>query len=129
MAKSKWQKILRYPDGSESVVIRGDKTLLEMIQENHWDPKYYHPATEQVLQQLNETRYEIRELGYFIGQGPAFMTYGQVGKRIIVTKEEILPGMPFQVITQENTIEKITQMFSFLNVKMFYVEQKRFARK
>jgi translation initiation factor 5B len=29
----------------------------------------------------------------------------------IASKEEILPGMPFQVITQENTIEKITEEF------------------
>jgi len=30
----------------------------------------------------------------------------------INTKEEILPGMPIQVITEENTIEKITKEFS-----------------
>jgi len=52
MAKAKWQKILRYPDGSESVVIRGDKTLLELIQEKpsgRWDPEYWHPYYEQVF--------------------------------------------------------------------------------
>ncbi len=30
----------------------------------------------------------------------------------IVSKEEILPGMPFQVITKENTLEKITEEFA-----------------
>jgi len=30
----------------------------------------------------------------------------------ITSKEEILPGMPFQVITKENTIEKITNEFT-----------------
>jgi translation initiation factor 5B len=30
----------------------------------------------------------------------------------IASKEEILPGMPFQVITQDNTIEKITKEFA-----------------
>ncbi len=30
----------------------------------------------------------------------------------IISKEEILPGMPIQVITEENTLEKITEEFS-----------------
>jgi translation initiation factor 5B len=30
----------------------------------------------------------------------------------ITSKEEILPGMPFQIITEENTLEKISQEFS-----------------
>jgi len=30
----------------------------------------------------------------------------------IISKEEILPGMPIQVITEENTIEKITEEFT-----------------
>ncbi len=30
----------------------------------------------------------------------------------IISKEEILPGMPFQIITKENTLEKITEEFA-----------------
>ncbi len=85
--------------GREIVIVKVDKILKEMMEEKHWDPKYYHPDTENILKDLTSTEYPIKSLGDFVGDGPEHITYGQVGKRILVDKS------PVRYITTRNIIE------------------------
>jgi restriction endonuclease S subunit len=86
-------------NGREVVVARVDKTLKEIMAEKHWDPKYYHPNTEKILNDLASEKYPLKSLSDFIGNGPEYITYGQVGKRTIVDNS------PVRYITTRNIAE------------------------
>jgi restriction endonuclease S subunit len=93
-------------DGKEVVTVRADKTLREIMAEKHWDPKYYHPNTEKILNDLASEKYPLKSLSDFIGNGPEYITYGQVGKRTIVNNS------PVKYITTRNIIETGLNLFS-----------------
>lgn len=82
--------------GKDTIMIRTDKTLRDLMDADHWDPKYFHPATEKILKELYSAKYLIKTLKDYIGEGPGFITYGQVGKRVLVDKS------PIRYITTRN---------------------------
>ncbi len=83
-------KIINDSQGQEVAMVRADKTLREMMEEKHWDPKYFDPKTEEILFGLSKTKYKILNLSNFIPEGKEHITYGQVGKRIFVDQDHFL---------------------------------------
>jgi len=92
-------KVIKDEKGNEVAMMRVDKTLKEMMEESHWDPLYYNPHTESVLNLLNKCRFRVVELGGFIPRGPAYITYGQVGRRIFVKRSSV------RYLTTKNIME------------------------
>jgi len=73
------QKIIKDKNGNEQIMIRVDKTLKTMFDDepsSRWDVKYWHPKYEKIMQMIS-SRWEVKKLGEFI----TFITYGQVGSR------------------------------------------------
>jgi len=82
------QKVVVIKDekGKEAVMVRVDKTLKEMMEErpsSRWSADYWHPMYEENIKQLKSSAYRLAELRQFVPEGPAGITYGQVGTRKI----------------------------------------------
>ncbi len=83
MGRSRNHQILKYGDGTEMAMIRGDILTNQMVFEKpsgRWDPEYWHPKYDDILTQLR--RFELRPLSDFIRK----MTCGYRGKTEYVTK-------------------------------------------
>ena len=108
MSKKNLVQITTDEKGREIVMVRVDKTIKELMEEKHWDPKYFHPNTESILDELYSAKYPVEILKKFIGDGSDFITYGQVGKRILVEKS------PVRYITTRNIVDTGLDLISVI---------------
>lgn len=69
----KFVKIFKDKNGDEFLMVRGDKTMREVMDEkpaSRWDPEYWHPKHDKNLPK----NYEIKQLGNFV----EYITYGAI---------------------------------------------------
>ena len=69
LESSKTQKNIKDEKGQEVEIIRVDKTLKEMMEEkpeSRWDPKYWHPSYEKLIDELKKRNSAIKKLSDFI---------------------------------------------------------------
>lgn len=72
--KTKNPKIIKYTDGNEAIMVRGDKLIEEMMGEKpsgRWDVNYWHPKHSTLEK---ESKFEIKQLGDFVES----ITYGAI---------------------------------------------------
>lgn len=80
MVDLKTFQITKDQNGREIVMVRVDKTAKDLMEEkpfSRWDPEYWHPNSQGLLEEIS-SEYDLKLIGDLV----AFITYGQVGKRI-----------------------------------------------
>lgn len=77
MANSKMTKIITDEKGNESILLRGDTTLKEMMvvePSSRWNAIYWHPIYAKNIEELSKSPYEIIQIGEFETR----LTYGAI---------------------------------------------------
>jgi len=122
MNKSNLVQITKDQTGREAVMVRVDKTLKELMEEkpeSRWDPNYWHPRYEELINSLKQGIYQIRKISDFIKKEN--ITQGDIARKHI--GEKYLKQSNYRLI-EANTFE-----FTGLNLsKSKFISEEQYIR-